>query len=570
MSSPSRDWAIASLIGGIFFAGVAVVPLPFSRWVALRQSASFAAFGCFLGGYFSTKKAIAFQEILDEAIESDKEQQRLIREATQPIVVAEVVENEQQLSQLRKEDFRLDAGEAFATVQLDKRPEWVRQQIEADSPQNVAETEVDKPSKAQMEVETAPEVKVETEAEAIERSKSCLLELIANHEGGWISQLMKKPVYIYGDQGAYKSYFAAFLALCRHYLRGHQVVSIADPHFHQNKSRCWKELVSLGVPGYGGNYNYHEVGQQIYAMFDRFAERTEDDAPLTSIFDELTMYKDEEGTREPGKLLIPKAISCPRKANESPIFLAHDDTNSASGGSDGFAKARNRNMIKIELFADSEQEPLFRGNISGIKDENGNYIEKEISIAAKWIRPAYVWALFEKTTQEAAESKNSKVKTADIQPESDVEKLDRLMSISDDYWLAESDPDKLEQLIELRKKKTGKFGNSGSNSRCASSLAETSSQSRELVDPFLDGEFPRSWNAADFSRLLPNEREDEMFEKLIAYLDTSRNASEIIKHGLGFSKEKYSKLGKPCFKYLVRTHGSIALIKQFADYLEKE
>lgn len=570
MSSPSRDWAIASLLGGIFFAGAAVVPLPFSQWVALRQSASFASFGCFLGGYFSTKKAIAFQKILDEAIESDKEQQRLIREATQPIVVAEVIDNEQQLSELRKENFRLDAVEAFATVQLDKRPEWVKQQIEAGVPQNVPETEFDEPSKVQVESEAKPEAKIETEAEAIERAKSYLLELVANHEGGWISQLMKKPVYIYGDQGAYKSYFAAFLALCRHYLRGHQVISIADPHFHQNKSRCWKELVSLGVPGYGGNYNYHEVGQQIYAMFDRFAERTEDDAPLTSIFDELTMYKDEEGTREPGKLLIPKAISCPRKANESPIFLAHDDTNSASGGSDGFAKARNRNMIKIELFADSEQAPLFRGNIFGIKDENGNYVEKEISIAAKWIRPAYVWKLFDKTTQEAVESKKSKVNTADIQPESDVKKLDRLMSISDDYWLAESDPDKLDHLIELRKKKRENLETREVTQDEPVPQVETSSQSRELVEPFLDGEFPRSWNATDFSRLLPNEREGEMFEKLIAYLDTSRNASEIIKYGLGFSKDKYSKLGKPCFKYLVRTRGSVALIKQFADYLEKE
>jgi hypothetical protein len=129
MSSPSRNWAIASLFGGILFAGVAVAALPFSRWVALRQSASFAAVGCFVGGYFSTKRAIAFQEVLDEAIELDRQQQRLIHEATQPIVVAEIVSKEEQLSELRKEDFKLDAGEAFATVQLDKRPEWVKQQV---------------------------------------------------------------------------------------------------------------------------------------------------------------------------------------------------------------------------------------------------------------------------------------------------------------------------------------------------------------------------------------------------------------------------------------------------------
>jgi hypothetical protein len=130
MSSPSRNWAIASLFGGILFAGVAVAALPFSRWVAIRQSASFAAVGCFLGGYFSTKRAIAFQEVLDEAFELDRQQQQLIREATQPIVITEIVEKEEQLAELRKEDFRLDAGEAFATVQLDKRPEWVKYQVE--------------------------------------------------------------------------------------------------------------------------------------------------------------------------------------------------------------------------------------------------------------------------------------------------------------------------------------------------------------------------------------------------------------------------------------------------------
>jgi hypothetical protein len=44
--------------------------------------------------------------------------------------------------------------------------------------------------------------------------------------------------------GSYKSYFAAFLALCRHYLRGHQIISIADPHFHQNRDECWECLVT--------------------------------------------------------------------------------------------------------------------------------------------------------------------------------------------------------------------------------------------------------------------------------------------------------------------------------------
>jgi hypothetical protein len=133
---------------------------------------------------------------------------------------------------------------------------------------------------------TAEEIKAEQMAAA----RSVLLKLIEEHEGGWIGQLMKKPVLIYGDRGSFKSYFAAFLALCRHYLRGHEIISIADPHFHQNKDKCWEYLVKLGVPGYGANFDCEAIGGQLNAMYDRFKVRTEEDAPLTSIFDEATNY----------------------------------------------------------------------------------------------------------------------------------------------------------------------------------------------------------------------------------------------------------------------------------------
>jgi hypothetical protein len=58
-------------------------------------------------------------------------------------------------------------------------------------------------------------------------------------------------------------------------------------------------------------------------------------------------------------------------------------------------------------------------------------------------------------------------------------------------------------------------------------------------------------------------------------LDKSRNASEIIQKGLGFSKpanhkRSYSKIGKPCFKYLVRKYGSAAMIAEFKVYLDKD
>jgi hypothetical protein len=173
--------------------------------------------------------------------------------------------------------------------------------------------------------------------------------------------------------GSYKSYFAAFLALSRHYLRGHQIISIADPHFHQNRDECWECLVKLGVPGYAAHHDYFAVGEQLNAMYSRFAVRTLKDSPLTSIFDAMTGYAQEEGTQEPASKLTRKTVGAPRKAKESPIFIAHNHTNAAFGGGQGFSKSINTEVIHLELFWDSEQPPLFRGNISAIKKENGKF-----------------------------------------------------------------------------------------------------------------------------------------------------------------------------------------------------
>jgi hypothetical protein len=68
--------------------------------------------------------------------------------------------------------------------------------------------------------------------------------------------MMHKPILIYSDMGSFKIYFAAFLALYRYYLYDHQILSIADLHFHKNYDSCWKKLVHLGVPGYGANQNF--------------------------------------------------------------------------------------------------------------------------------------------------------------------------------------------------------------------------------------------------------------------------------------------------------------------------
>ena len=77
------------------------------------------------------------------------------------------------------------------------------------------------------------------------------------------------------------------------------------------------------------------------------------------------------------------------------------------------------------------------------------------------------------------------------------------------------------------------------------------------------------------SRYFSETTESALFEQVLAYLDTSRNASDIIKNVLKCTKpdkdspRSYSSVGKPVFIYLVRKYGTAALIAHFADFLDR-
>jgi hypothetical protein len=130
-------------------------------------------------------------------------------------------------------------------------------------------------------------------------------------------------------------------------------------------------------------------------MYDRFRIRTQKDIPVTSIFDEATNYGLENGNMEAASKLGRKIVSDPRNSNEPPIVIAHNNTNAAWGGSSGFSDSLQGNVIQIKLYSTSEQPPVFRGTISGIKDDDGEFIKDfNISIFTDWIRPGFVDNLF--------------------------------------------------------------------------------------------------------------------------------------------------------------------------------
>lgn len=170
-------------------------------------------------------------------------------------------------------------------------------------------------------------------------------------------------------------------------------------------------------------------------------------------------------------------------------------------------------------------------------------------------------------------------------PESDADRLNRTLDLPVpwDYLLAESTPEMLEQLIELRK-----LQQTDNCSENRDKLQDKPNGELSSTDNLIDGainaesmlhkDYPPIWDAGIFASMLPDKQEKELFNEIKAYLDKSDkwpNASEIIQKVLKFTKpgnhpRSYSKVGKPCFKYLIRKYGDASTIKHFAEYLDKE
>lgn len=393
--------AIGSILGGVCCLGLSIAPIPFQRWVIARQVGGIGAIAFFTVGYFESERKKEEQRAIDLWNFQQEQRQKAFDAAIEPVLAAELVQKEEIRSKYSVADTEEEMRGNFTVLQVDRYGEdWLRSQL------------------PQSEQISLPKPELETELEAVEKieslatKKAKLLALIEQHEGGWIGQCLKKPILIYGDQGSGKSYFAAFLALCRYYLRGHEIVSIADPHFHQNRDECWANLVKLGIKGFGAHYDYKAVNYQIQAMFDRFSVRTLKSNPVTSIFDEVTRYSQEEATQELASKLGSRLSSDPRKANESPILIAHAKTLVALGGGAGFADAIEGNFIRIKLNSNSEQEPLWRGLVSGIKDADGETVDLKVSIAPDWIRSSWIYELFNGLTEPSIELEKQVLATA--------------------------------------------------------------------------------------------------------------------------------------------------------------
>ncbi|MBW4501973.1 MAG: hypothetical protein KME57_20975 [Scytonema hyalinum WJT4-NPBG1] len=221
-------------------------------------------------------------------------------------------------------------------------------------------------------------------------------DFIRNWERGWIVLLLESPVLIWGGQGSFKSYFAAYLALLRYFLKGH-TLEIADPHLSLNQRKAWKALLELGIPAVGHKKDYAAVAQQIQSYLRRVDEADDEKAWYTTIFDEVTQYSLKKPTKTLAPELILSCISDARKGKEAPILVSHNNTQALLGGVEGAKKALSEGLIQVHLFNTRDTEtgefkPQFRGEITGLTDDSMDF--SRISIYPQKMHPEYLLQLF--------------------------------------------------------------------------------------------------------------------------------------------------------------------------------
>lgn len=227
--------------------------------------------------------------------------------------------------------------------------------------------------------------------------------LMKEHEKGWIYDLVigRKPILIYGSQGAYKSYTAACLAMLKMSFQKGELYKITDPHLNQNRDKAWKELLTFKPGEYASNDSWSEYDESIKDSFEFWAERNQKSQPSISIWDELTMMG--KCCPDFGPKLMPKICSAPRKANSNEILITHNRTKEGLGGFETGIEMLNDAVISIKLKSNNRQEPLFKGILSGYIDEEGEQNNDLLITLPDWFRTEIIYReLFQKEKKKDA------------------------------------------------------------------------------------------------------------------------------------------------------------------------
>jgi hypothetical protein len=390
-------------------------------------------------------------------------------------------------------------------------------------------------------------------------SRELLWQLLERHEDGWLLDLLQCPVLIWGAQGSYKSYFAAFLALTRKVLFGHGL-ELNDPHLELNKQEAWKALLATGIPAYGAYGDYGAIARRIQAFYQRIKDATCDKPWYTPIFDEVSDYTLEEAVKALSQMLLRKCISSTRKQHEAPLLIAHNNTQEMTGGSTGTHKSQKEGIIELHLFSRRKKGkfiPTFKGELSGLPDENGQFRILTITLDPRWMSADFLLEVFPELIAHSLTEQQRR-----------------------DRQILEADNDSINWLIDqMRGHKASRTPPLTPETELETDAAlspedETVSNEEGQPGQAVSRRLVDFWMPGTVSKFFSDTSETELFKAVKAAAIEGQKAREIIRGVLKCTKSEldsdrhYSHVGKPLFAYLIRRYGDSKLIEQFADFWE--
>lgn len=309
------------------------------------------------------------------------------------------------------------------------------------------------------------------------------------------------------------------------------------------------------------------------------------------------------------------------KAREFPILISHTDKKGGTGNSKrtGEHEMKEEQLLTLHLKAERDTfghpRPAFRGFIKGYReDDDGNPIREPVQLQP-WMNSQYLIQLFpELSYREKSDVASSELpmpkpwqqqpnqqqpnpqQSSQQQPnqQSPNQHSPNNHQISWDYWVAESTEEEINKLIEERRYRSeflsadwmGQVPDNetrpkqtqqpqGNPSEASPSPRDESHVSGEPQNsPRMPPVSPVVWDESQFTKYFSDVTEVELFEEILSYLDVSRNASDIIKNVLRCKRHEpdshrsYSKVGKPCFCYLICKYAPPILIAHFADFIK--
>ncbi|MDF0556568.1 hypothetical protein [Kamptonema sp. UHCC 0994] len=384
-------------------------------------------------------------------------------------------------------------------------------------------------------------------------SKQELWQQLNQPGAEWVIRLLQPgPLLIWGGQSSSKTTTANFIALLRVIFCDHKA-EVNDPHAHLNN---WAKYFQI----YGQNCNYQQIEQRLSAYYDRVKNPT--GKPYTAIWDEVTQYAENCSEDLAGRFLK-SILADTRKIKEHPILLSHNNTLGALAGGKGGAKQMQiEGMVELHLFNKrgtyGDLAPAMRGILSGLElDKNGIPIEQQIELQ-NWMTADYIYQLFpELAKQLTPENTGDSAIT-------DMPNLPKMSQQRWDYWVSESTDDEINNLIDSRRLSPN--NNLQAEIHAIAPLSPESLSAKPLS---------QSIDASRFSELYPETTEEGIMEAIYRAVDSSLKPAEIVRTVLKCtssqpgSNRHYSEVGKPVFCYLIRKHGTAALIAHFAEFLDK-